>query len=153
MQGQLYRKSYDDIHLRCLKKEEAERVMEEFHQRVCGPHMNGRMLANEILRVRYYLNMMEIGCVDFVMSCHNCPTHANLKHMPPCMLYSTMSPKPFLVKGIDLIGRIAPKALNGHENILVAIDYFTKLVEAVSYSVLKAKHVTRFIENNIICRF
>ncbi|XP_075670001.1 uncharacterized protein LOC142639747 [Castanea sativa] len=45
------------------------------------------------------------------------------------------------------------KASNGHEYILVAIDYFTKWVEADSYSVLKAKHVARFIENNIICRF
>ena len=45
-----------------------------------------------------------------------------------------------------MIGRIAPKALNGHEYILVAIDYFTKWVEAASYSVLKAKHMARFIE-------
>ena len=52
-----------------------------------------------------------------------------------------------------MIGRIAPKALNEHEYILVAIDYFTKWVEAASYSVLKAKHVTQFLENNIICQF
>ena len=36
MEGQLYRRSYDGIHLRCLKKEEVERVMEEFHQGICG---------------------------------------------------------------------------------------------------------------------
>ena len=29
--GQLYRRSYDGIHLHCLKKEEVERVMEEVH--------------------------------------------------------------------------------------------------------------------------
>ena len=52
-----------------------------------------------------------------------------------------------------MIGRIAPKALNGHEYILVAIDYITKWVEAASYSVLRAKHLARFIENNIICWF
>ena len=40
-----------------------------------------------------------------------------------------------------MIGRIALKALNGHEYILVVIDYFTKWVEATFYSVLKAKHV------------
>ena len=56
---------------------------------------------------------------------------------------------PFSVWGIDVIGRIAPKALNGHEYILVAIDYFTKWVEVASYSVLKAKHVAQFLENNI----
>jgi len=54
-----------------------------------------------------------------------------------------------LVWGIDVIGRIAPKASNRHEYILVAIDYFTKWVEVASYSVLKAKHVAWFLENNI----
>ena len=29
--GQLYRRFYDSIHLRCLKKEEAKKVMEEVH--------------------------------------------------------------------------------------------------------------------------
>ena len=52
-----------------------------------------------------------------------------------------------------MIKRIAPKVLNGHEYILVAINYFTKWVEATSYFILKAKHVARFLENNIICRF
>ena len=32
----------------------------------------------------------------------------------------------------------------------MAFDYFTKWVEAASYFVLKARHVARFIENNII---
>ena len=52
-----------------------------------------------------------------------------------------------------MVGRIAPKALNKHEYILVVIDYFTKCVEAASFFMLKAKHVARFLENNIICRF
>jgi len=52
-----------------------------------------------------------------------------------------------------MIGRLAPKALNGHEYILVAIDYLTQWVEATSYSVLKAKHVAIFIEKKIICWF
>ena len=59
----------------------------------------------------------------------------------------------FLGLGIDVIGRIAPKSSNGHKYILMTIDYFTKRVEAASYSMLKAKHVAQFIENNIICRY
>ena len=35
----------------------------------------------------------------------------------------------------------------------MAIDYFTKWVEVESFSVLKAKHVARFIESNIICHY
>ncbi|XP_030939718.1 uncharacterized protein LOC115964574 [Quercus lobata] len=52
--GQLYRRSYDGVHLRCLKREEAKRVMEEVHQGIFAPFMNGRMLAKKILRMRYY---------------------------------------------------------------------------------------------------
>jgi hypothetical protein len=44
---------------------------------------------------------------------------------------------------MDVIGKIKLKASNGHWFILVAIDYFTKWVEATSYA--------RFIEKNIIC--
>ena len=96
---------------------------------------------------------MEIDCVDFVKSFHDCKTHANLNHVPPNELYSMISLWPFSVWGIDVIGRITPKASNGQEHILVAIDYFTKQVEAASYSVLKAKHMAQFIENNIICQY
>ena len=71
-------------------------------------------------------------------------------HVPPSKLYRMTSPWSFSILGIDVIGRIAPKASNGHEYTLVAIDYFTKRVEITSYSILKVKHVARFIENNII---
>ena len=91
--------------------------------------------------------------MDYVKSCHDCHMHTNLNHVPPSELYSMTSLWPFSVWGIDVFGRIAPKVSNGHEYILVAIDYFTKWVEAASYSVLKAKHVARFLEKNIICRF
>ena len=70
--------------------------------------------------------------------------------MPPSELYSMTSPWIFSVSGIDVIGRIVSKVSNGHEYILVVIDFFTKWVEVASYSVLKAKHVVQFIENNII---
>ena len=144
--GQLYRRSYDGVHLRYLKREEIENVLEEVHQGIYGPHMNGRMLAKNILRIRYYRNTMKTDCVDHVKSCHDCQTHANLNYVPPSELYSMTSSWPFSIWGIDVIRRISFKASNGHEYILVAIDYFTKWVEVASYSVLKVKHVARFLE-------
>jgi len=64
-----------------------------------------------------------------------------LNHVPPGELYSVTSPWPFSIWGIDVIERIASKVSNGHEYILVAIDYFIKWVEVAFYYVLKAKHV------------
>ena len=95
--GQLYRRFYDGIHLRCLKKEEAKRVTKEVHQGICGPHMNGKMLAKKILGIGYYWKTMETDCVDFVKSFHDSQTYANLNHVPPSELYSMTSPWPFSV--------------------------------------------------------
>ena len=53
-EGQLYKRSYDGIHLHCLKKEEVEKVMEEIHHGICGPHMNGRIFVKKILWIGYY---------------------------------------------------------------------------------------------------
>ncbi|XP_077232169.1 uncharacterized protein LOC143866971 [Tasmannia lanceolata] len=58
--------------------------------------------------------------------------YANLIHVPPSQLHSLTSPWPFSVWGIDIIGKISPKSSSGHEYILVAIDYFTKWIEAAS---------------------
>jgi transposase InsO family protein len=55
--------------------------------------------------------------------------------------------------GIDMIRMIEPKASNGHRFILVAIDYFTKWVEAASYANVTKHVVARFLKNNIICRY
>ncbi|KAL6324357.1 hypothetical protein AAG906_012961 [Vitis piasezkii] len=55
--------------------------------------------------------------------------------------------------GIDIIGKISPKSSSGHEFILVAIDYFTKWVEAASYARLTSSGVASFIRSHIICRY
>ncbi|RDY08030.1 Pol polyprotein, partial [Mucuna pruriens] len=52
-----------------------------------------------------------------------------------------------------MIGPIEPKASNGHRFILVAIDYFTKWVEATSYSTVTRNVVVNFIKRDIICRY
>ena len=57
---------------------------------------------------------------------------------------------PFFVWGTDIIRKNSPKGNNGHEYILVAIDYFTKWVEDRE---LNAKKVAKFIRRNIICRY
>ena len=54
---------------------------------------------------------------------------------------------------MDVIDAITPKASNGHEFILVAIDYFTKWVEACSFKNVTQVAVTRFVKNNIIYRY
>ena len=60
---------------------------------------------------------------------------------------------PLVAWGMDVIGPIETTASNGHRFNLVAIDYFTKWVEAASYKSVTNKVVANFVRNNFICRF
>ncbi|XP_070004695.1 uncharacterized protein [Nicotiana sylvestris] len=54
---------------------------------------------------------------------------------------------------MDVIGPIELAASNRNRFILVAIDYFTKLVEAASYKAVTKKVVADFVRDRIICQF
>ena len=54
---------------------------------------------------------------------------------------------------MDVIWPVIPKASNGHEYILVAIDYFTKWVEVASYKSITQAVVARFLKYNIIFHY
>ena len=63
------------------------------------------------------------------------------------------APWPFEMWGIDMIIEIRPTASNGHRFILVAIDYFTKWVEATFFANVTKNVVAQFIRHNQICRY
>ncbi|RVW62997.1 Transposon Ty3-I Gag-Pol polyprotein [Vitis vinifera] len=136
-----------------LDRASADQVMREVHVGVCGPHMGGHMLARKIMRTGYFWLTIETDCCQFVQRCQECQMHGDLIHVPPSELHALASPWPFSVWGIDIIGKISPKSSSGHEYILVAIDYFTKWVEAASYARLTAARVAKFIRSHIICRY
>ncbi|XP_077226343.1 uncharacterized protein LOC143859575 [Tasmannia lanceolata] len=150
---ELYRRSFDGIQLLCVDEDQAAELIEQTHEGVCGPHMNGKMLSRKILRLGFYWPSMETDCFAFVKKCHKCQVYANLIHVPPSELHSMTSPWPFSVWGIDIIGKVYPKSSSGHEYILVAIDYFTKWIEAASYASITSNTVAKFIRANIICRY
>ena len=137
--------------LLCLNRTSVDRVMREVHAGVCGPHMRGHMLAHKIMRTSYFWLTMETDCCQFVQRCLECQIHRDLIHVPPSKLRALTSPWSFSVWGIDIIGLISPKNSSSHEFILVAINYFTKWVEATSYAILTSSGVASFIISHIIC--
>ncbi|PKI60100.1 hypothetical protein CRG98_019508, partial [Punica granatum] len=79
--------------------------------------------------------------------------YANQIKAPPNELRPMAAPWPFSMLGIDVIGPMNPKESNGHQFILVAIDYFTKWIEAVTLAPVTANAVTRFLKRDIIARY
>ncbi|XP_070025197.1 uncharacterized protein [Nicotiana sylvestris] len=90
---------------------------------------------------------------SFVRKCHQCQVHGDLIHAPPTELHPMSAPWSFVAWGMDVIGPIELKASNGHRFILVAIDYFTKWVEAITLKSVTKKVVVDFVHSNIICHF
>lgn len=54
---------------------------------------------------------------------------------------------------MDIVGKIYSPSSKKHNFILVATDYFTKWVEAVSYKSITYKFLKEFIEEWIVHRF
>ena len=115
--------------------------MEAIHDGVCGPHMNGIVLAKKIARQGYFWLTMETDCVKFVKKCHNCQAYSDVSHLPSMELQGMTSPWPFAAWGIDIIGEVRPKAYNGHRYIVIAIDYFSKWVEVESFATVGSKQM------------
>ncbi|XP_070011110.1 uncharacterized protein [Nicotiana sylvestris] len=63
------------------------------------------------------------------------------------------APWPFVAWGMDIIGPIELAASNGHRFLLIAIDYFTKWVEAKTFKSVTKKAVVDFVHSSIIYRF
>ena len=139
----LYKKSKDQMLLRCVSTDEAKKIVHEIHEGVCGTHASGHVMARQIMRAEYYWMTLENDCISYVRKCHKCQIYADKIHVPPTSLNVMVSPWPFLMWGMDVIGPITPKASNGHHFIFVVIDYFTKWVETTSYASV----------TEIICRY
>ncbi|XP_025661221.1 uncharacterized protein [Arachis hypogaea] len=78
----LYRRGHSQPLLKCISREEAEDVMAETHEGVCGNHIGGRALAAKILRTGYYWPTIKRDCISKVKACDNCQKHATLSETP-----------------------------------------------------------------------
>nr|XP_027189420.1 protein NYNRIN-like [Cicer arietinum] len=149
----LYKRNHDMVLLRCVDKAEAEKIIQEVHEGSFGTHANEHAMARKILRAGYYWLTMESDCFNYVKKCHKCQIYADKVHVLPTSLNVLTSQWPFSMWEMDVIELIEPKASNGHRFILVAIDYFTKWVEAASYANVTRSVVVKFIKRELICRY
>lgn len=149
----LCKRNHDMVFLRCVNANEANDIMREVHDGICGTHANGHMMSKQIIRAGYYWLTMESDCIKYARGCHKCQIYANKIHVLASSLHVLATPWPFSMWGIDIIEPIEPKATNGHHFILATIDYFTKWVEAASYRNFTKSVIVNFIRKDLICRY
>ncbi|KAL0401635.1 UNVERIFIED_CONTAM: hypothetical protein Slati_4193400 [Sesamum latifolium] len=125
----LYKKSYTHPLLRCLSTEKGIHILQEIHSGCCGAHAGTRILANKTLRAGYFWPTMKQDAIRLASKCERCQKHSSLIHQPAEPLTTMLSPCPFMQWGMDIVGPF-PLAVGQRKFLLVAIDYFTKWVEA-----------------------
>nr|KYP36963.1 Transposon Ty3-I Gag-Pol polyprotein [Cajanus cajan] len=126
--------------------------MREVHEGICGSHSGGRTLAAKVLRAGYYWPTLKGDCAEFVKKCVQCQRHGNLIHASATELHSVSSPWPFALLGIDVLGPF-PMTKGQVKFLLVAVDYFTKWIEAEPLACISANNVQKFIWKSLVTRF
>ena len=127
--GTLYKRGFSTPILKCVGKEDANYILREVHEGICGNHIGARILAGKTLRKGYYWPTMLKDVIELVRKCKACQEHAKISHLPSEPLTSVTSPWPFQQWGLDILGPL-PIGKGQCKFIIVAVDYFTKWAEA-----------------------
>ena len=150
--GQLFKRSFGGLYLKCLTPEQSQYVLAELHEGICRNHPGGRTLAHRAHTQGYYWSTMKVDVANYTRKCDCCQRLAPILKSPVQDLISISSPWPFAQWGIDIV-RPLPTAPTQKKLLLVATDYFSKWIEAEAFSSIKDRDVTQFIWKNIVCRF
>ncbi|XP_022024891.1 uncharacterized protein LOC110925233 [Helianthus annuus] len=74
--GILYRKSYMGPLLRCVDKHDAQYLVWEIHEGLCGIHAGPRMVVAKIMSAGYYWPDMHLDTVELLRKSTSCQRHA-----------------------------------------------------------------------------
>ncbi|XP_019418559.1 PREDICTED: uncharacterized protein K02A2.6-like [Lupinus angustifolius] len=95
---------------------------------------------------------MEKDAADLTRKCTRCQLFAGFHKAPLEELTTTQAPWPFYRWGMDILGPF-PQATGQLKFLIVAIDYFTKWIEAEALATITSANIQKFSWRHIITRF
>nr|GEY75785.1 reverse transcriptase domain-containing protein [Tanacetum cinerariifolium] len=115
-------------------------------------HAGPRSVVAKAIRLGYYLPTMHKDARDMIRKCNDCQIHRPITRHPQQSLTPSTASWPFYKWGIDIAGPF----LEGPRKVkflIVAMDYFTKWIEAKAVATITGGQVKKFVWDNIVCRF
>ena len=91
----LYKRSFSRPYLRCLTHDEADYVMREVHEGICGNHSGAQSLVHKLIRAGYYWPTMLKDAQAYIKACDKCQRFSNLIRQPSEELTPMTAPWPF----------------------------------------------------------
>ncbi|GJV84457.1 reverse transcriptase domain-containing protein [Tanacetum coccineum] len=147
-----YKKSFLGPWLQCIGPLQSNYVLREIHEGSCSMHAGTRSVMAKALRIGYYWPTMHEDARKLIRACQDCQVHKPVPRSPQQKLSPITSPWPFYKWGIDIAGPF----LEGPGKVkflIVAIDYFTKWIEAKPVATITGNQIKKFVWDNIVCRF
>ncbi|GJS51271.1 reverse transcriptase domain-containing protein [Tanacetum coccineum] len=129
----------------------ANYVLSEIHEGSCSMHAGTQSVAAKALRIGYYWPTMHKDARALIRACQDCQVHKPVLRNPQQNLTPITSPWPFYKWGIDIAGPF-PEGPGKVKFLIVAIDYFTKWIEAKSVATITGNQIKKFVWD-IVCRF
>nr|GEW10152.1 reverse transcriptase domain-containing protein [Tanacetum cinerariifolium] len=137
MEGVLYRRSFLTPCLRCVGPLQADYVMREIHKGSCSMHAGPRSVVAKAIRLGYYWPTMHKDARDMIRKCSDCQIHHPVARHPQQSLIPITASWPFYKWGIDIAGPFLEEP-GKVKFLIVAMDYFTKWIEAKAVATITA---------------
>nr|GEW30127.1 reverse transcriptase domain-containing protein [Tanacetum cinerariifolium] len=150
--GTFYKRSFLRPWLRCVGPFQANYVLREIHEGSSNMHAGTRSVVSKALRIGYYWPTMHKDARTLTRACHDCQVYKPIPRNPQQKLTPIMSPWSFYKWGIDIAGPF-PKGTEKVKFWIVAIDYFTKWIEAKPVATIIGNQIKNFMWDNIVYRF
>ncbi|GJS16486.1 reverse transcriptase domain-containing protein [Tanacetum coccineum] len=129
LEGVLYKRSFLKPWLRCVGPLQAKYVIREIHEGSCSMHAGPRSVVAKAMRLGYYWPTMHRDAREMIRTCNDCQIHRPVPRNPQHKLTPITAPWPFYKWGIDIAGPF-PEGPGKVKFLIVAMDYFTKWIEA-----------------------
>ena len=136
---------------RCVAEEEQSHILQMCHSSPSEGHFSGRKTATKILQLGFYWPSLFKDAHDYFKRCLECQSTYNISAKDMMLLNPIIIVKKFYVWGIDFMGPFPPSF--GYKYILLAVDYVSKWIEAISTRTCDHKVVLKFLKSHIFSRF
>jgi len=141
----LCRRSANGTLMRCIPVERGQALLQDIHSGICGNHAGARTMVGKAYRQGFYWPTAVSDAESIVRRCEGCQYFARQIHVPAGQLQTIPITWPFSTWGLDLVGPFK-KAKGGFTHLFVAVDKFTKWIEAKPAASITAAKAVEFIK-------
>jgi hypothetical protein len=152
VEGKLYKKGTSHPMLKCITETEGIEIVREVHSGTSSSHSGPRALVARVIRQGSYWPAIICTTNRVTRSCEACQKFSPRSGNPSQFTKLIAHTWPLQRWGLDIVGPL-PTAQGNLKFTFVAIEYFTKWIEARAVSTITSKTAQKFFWQNIVCCF